>query len=265
MATVVRVTDPTLPSQRPVDSTVQNYVTDPTKRPYSIVGEALRARVQQGSPTVDANGTIIALSGTVDVQGSGNSDNEYAGLFCVVRLGTTAKPVTGRAWVADTGVHGPIGQQADLLSGITGFLNNYHPSSPKQGPAVSFTAVTKPGAGPAAHGAGHDTAATYPADYGFAVVGHSSGSNIGWRVGFRAGGAASGWMTPQETSLLGKGAEFTDYTQAGLHVHSPATPDAPAAILDGPVIVQGRNLLAEIDALKQQVADLQRQVAARPA
>jgi hypothetical protein len=228
-------------THRAFDATLENRNTEATATPTTIVTQAVRARIQHGSASVNARGSNVGVSSIVDVIGTADNGNEHAALFGVVRMGSDIKPANGKVWVADLGAHSSLaGVQPQLLTGVTLFLNNYYNGAPVEGPSVGFAAVTKRGAGPAASGAGHNLAETYPNDIGVAVVGKSRSGGMdtpGWRKGVQVGGYASGWMAEGESSMLETGIEVRDYTMQGLYVHSPhgSSPTAPAARFGGNV------------------------------
>lgn len=224
-------------------SRVFNRITS-VGSPYDIVARGIRAVVIHGSASVDASGSALGVASDVNVQGTGDPLSEFAAYFGVVRMGTDTKAANGRVWVCDLGGHGPIGAQPNLLTGVVSFLNNYYEGSPSAGPSSALIAVTKKGAGPAAVGAGHNAADTYPLDVGVSVAGRSRANavdGIGWTVGVKVGGSASGWMAADESSIIGTGVEVTDYVTAGVHVHGGA---GPAALLEGDVEVTGDLILA---------------------
>ncbi|WP_156642496.1 hypothetical protein [Arthrobacter sp. B6] len=228
-------------THRAFDATLENRNTEATATPTTIVTQAVRARIQHGSASVNARGSNLGVASIVDVIGTADNGNEHGAFFGVVRMGSSIKPANGKVWVADLGAHSPLGGvQPQLLTGVTLFLNNYYNGRPVEGPSVGFAAVTKRGSGPAASGAGHDLAETYPNDIGVAVVGKSRAGGVdapGWRKGVQVGGYASGWMAEGESSMLETGIEIRDYTVQGLYVHSPhgSVPTAAAARFGGNV------------------------------
>jgi hypothetical protein len=156
------------------------------------------------------------------VSGAGNASNEYASMSGGVRMdiGTgftqTGAP-TGRIWMSDWGVHGPIGVIPGLLQGASVFMNNYYNGSPTQGPSAGLIISTKKGAGPFAS-ATHTAANTYPVDTGLTIMGKSNaGADAeGFEKAIQIGGTGGGWSVAG--SIFGTGIDIEDWRDFGIRV-----------------------------------------------
>jgi len=185
-----------------------------------------------GSPGVAATGTVHASTFQTVVRGNALDLNEHAALFAVLRYdigtgygagglgyGQAAGPA-GRGWMADFSIHGPIGVQPHLLSGITQFVNNYYNGQPFAQPSYGIAVVTVPNGG-GAKDATHGAATTYPVDAGVHVAGTASGTAVGFNRAFLAGGTGTGWNI--SASKIGIGFEARDFVNYGLYIHDRAT------------------------------------------
>lgn len=219
---------------RPIDAECFYTATD-IANPFTLAWSGVRSGVQYGNGGVAAVGTAHALTADMIVAGNGNASNEHAGLAITHRydIGTgyaqTAGP-SGRAWLMDLGLHGPIGVQPGLLNGITQLVNNHYNGSPSAGASAALWLVTRQGSGTGID-ATHDAAATYPVDVGLGIAGQSSaGANlIGFTVGIQLGGFASGGS--------GWGVTASKF-DVGLKVRDVVT---AAADLGGPLIFTADN------------------------
>lgn len=202
--------------------------------------EGVRATVNFGGAgtPVAAIGTVHAGALNVVVRGSGGSENEHAALLGVVRYDigtgfTQELGPAGRCWLMDLNVHGPIGVQPDLLSGINLFMNNYYNGVPLDQPSAAFAAVTFPGRG-GGETATHTAATTYPLDVGFAVYGKSNTvaapTGVGFKTGFQAGGTGSGWNA---SSLLERAFYGRDVTIEGLRLDTPGAGSPKGIVISG--------------------------------
>lgn len=107
---------------RPVDVDLFHRATDLAAG--DLVWSGIRSGVNFGHGAVAARGTVHSFTADMIISGAGHADNEYAPLYAGMRfdIGTgftqTAVP-TGRGWLMDLNVHGPIAAKPDLLNGIT--------------------------------------------------------------------------------------------------------------------------------------------------
>lgn len=222
-----------------------NYTATDLATSISAWG-GINSTVTYGNGGVAATGKARALATTVTLQGAGNADNEYAAHYAAMRadLGTgytqTTVP-TGRIWLTDWNVHGPLGIQPDMLNGQTIFFNNYYNGSPADSPSAAIWLVTKKGSGGSLD-SGHQNADTYPVNVGLGIVGKSNASaadGIGWTKGIQIGGFGSGWMESGD-SQIGTGIEINDYFSNGIKLTRHASGTGPAiavAASSGPVII----------------------------
>jgi hypothetical protein len=170
------------------------------------------------------------------VAGSGSASNEYGGHLNILRadLGTgytQSTGPTGRFWLADWGVHGPINLQPNSLNGLTLFANNYYNGSPADSPSAGIWITTQRSTGPAADGV-HGPAATYPMDVGLGIVGVSNAGSdaIGFTTGIQVGGFGSPWG--ESASKVGTGMNISQYATAGINIHAASSTAAPSLIFD---------------------------------
>jgi hypothetical protein len=232
---------------RPIDSALTYTATDIATTVLAWSG--IRSGVTFGSGGVAATGKAHNFTGDMVVAGAGDADNEYSNYFAVMRfdIGTgftqTAGP-TGRGWLTDWNVHGPIGVRPDLLNGLTLFFNNYYNGSPADSPAGGIWLVTKKASGGALT-ATHQAADTYPIDVALGIVGVSnaaSADGIGWTKAIQIGGFGSGWME-SGSSRIGTGIEIKDFLSYGIHIasrHASGTgPAIAVAAGSGPVVFGG--------------------------
>jgi hypothetical protein len=223
-----------------------NYTASDIATSISAWG-GINSTITFGNQGAAATGKGRTLATNVVVQGAGDANNEYTPHFSVLRmdLGTgydqTAVP-TGRAWLTDWNVHGPIGIQPDMLNGMTLFFNNHYNGSPADSPSGGIWLVTKKGSGGALD-SGHQAADTYPVDVALGIVGVSNAAStdgIGWTKGIQIGGFGSGWME-SGSSRIGTGIEIKDFLSYGIYISgrhaSGAGPAIAVAAGAGPVII----------------------------
>lgn len=199
-----------------------------------------------GEGGIASTGKARSIAATGVIEGAGNADNEYTTYFAALRfdMGTgftqTIGP-TGRGWLTDWSVHGPIGIQPDMLDGLTLFYNNHYNGSPADHAAAGIWLVTKKGSGGATTET-HQAANTYPIDVGLGIVGISDVGGtpgIGWTKGIQIGGFGSGWME-SGSSRIGTGIEINDYFTFGINLTRHASGTGPAIVTgasSGPVIL----------------------------
>jgi hypothetical protein len=175
------------------------------------------------------NGLVFDLTNEVTANASALNEPTCGVAVLNIKIGTgfpQNTPPTPRGWLWDWSQQGPIGLQPHLLNGATILLNNYFNGSPADSKSGAYWAVTKPGAG-ADLDSVHAAASTFANDVAFGAVGYSTGGNIGWTVGFKAGGFGSGWDESGTASKLGTAADFEGYVTAGISLHTPAATTAP--------------------------------------
>lgn len=217
-------------TQRPYNFDVAVTATDLAAA--TSVSSGLRGGFEFGVGGVASVGTLSA--GTFDgvVSGNGHADNEHCLIGGVLRYDigtgyTQAAGPSGRAWVRDLTLLGPIAVQPDMLSGINMFINNYYNGSPIDGDAIAISIATKAGSGGGSD-ALHSAAATYPVDVGLAVTGIASSSAKGFTTGIRVGGTSPSWAT---TSRIGTGVQILDFDTYGINISGVYTGTTPYAIV----------------------------------
>jgi len=186
--------------------------------------QGIRSGISYGYPGVPATGTVHSSTFDLAVAGAGSDWNEYTPIFAALRYDIgdgfwqTTGP-TGRGWLTDFNVHGPVGVQPDLLNGITLFYNNYYNGSPSHSPGGGIWIVTKKGAGGATTDI-HSAANTYPVDVGLGIVGasYAGAPGKGFEKAIQIGGYGSGWME-SGTSMIGTGIDMRDFANYGLYIH----------------------------------------------
>lgn len=204
--------------------------------------------VTYGNGGVAATGKARPLATSVTIQGAGDALNEYTPHYSCARvdIGTgyaqTAAP-TGRIWLTDWNVHGPVAARPDMLNGQTIFFNNYYNGSPADSPSAAVWLVTKKGAGGSLD-SGHSTANTYPIDVGLGIVGDSNAgaSAMGWTKAIQIGGFGSGWKE-SGASYIGTGIDISDHFSYGIRMRTRLAAGTAVAIgVDadaGPVVLGG--------------------------
>lgn len=206
-----------------------------------------------GNQGVAATGKARNLATNSVIQGAGNADNEYTPHFAVLRfdIGPDFDQVavpTGRGWLTDWSVHGPIAVKPDMLNGQTILFNNYYNGSPNDSPSAAIWLVTKKSSGGALTDE-HTAANTYPIDVGLGIVGDSNAgaSAIGWTKAIQIGGFGSGWKE-SGSSYIGTGIDMRDHATFGIHIHdrhASGTGPAIAIAANGGHVLIG--LTAQID------------------
>lgn len=221
----------------------------------SLVSTGVNSGMTFGTGGVGAVGTAHNFTADYVVQGNGNTNNEHCTYAAFLRsdIGTgftQTTGTTGRYWLTDFNLHGPVGLQPNLLGGVSMFVNNYYNGTATNG-SFGMAVCTLQGSGGAAS-ATHAAAATYPVDVGFAVVGHAgNGARQGFTKGIQVGGTATGWFQ-SGTSRIGTGVHVRDFETHGLLInnrYSGAT--GPAITVEsgsGPIIV-GNTGQANVDSL----------------
>jgi hypothetical protein len=186
------------------------------------------SHVQYGSTTGvgganhAARGTLHNQTNTFDVVNSGSRGNEMASYMAWMRY-RSGSTNTGRAWFTDWSLHGHTGADMGLLNGVTMFINNHRNSTPIDGPAANFWAVTRYGGGGGGED-GHNTAQTFRVDVGYGVVGYAGTAGVptrGFDVGFKTGGYGTGWMDFTMNSIIGTGFEGNDLEDYGVNIKAP--------------------------------------------
>jgi hypothetical protein len=207
----------------------------------------IRSGCTYGNSGAPSTGTFTNFISDLTIAGQGDADSEYANWASTMRfdIGTgfaqTAGP-TGRAWMQDLKLFGPINVQPDLLMGTTILVNNFYNGSPVEDFSLGLQVVSRPAQGntPTAH----DTSPTYPVDVGIVVAGSAGPTSSpttrqGFTTGIRVGGPGAGWNIP--TSRLGTGLEIRDYETFGVHINNRFTgatgPALAVAAGNGPVLI----------------------------
>lgn len=178
-------------------------------------------------------GTGGPLNVVLDVSGSGSPRNEPS--LKVERLNVNigreydqqTGPV-GRVWFADQQLLGPVGVQPATLNGPVMLLNNFFDGSPTDSPAAATWLATVPGVGAEPSRVPYDT---FPVDVGLGIVGTSRADGvdaIGFRTGLQIGGAGTPWG--EWRSIVGTGADISQYVTRGIYVHAPETPNRAADV-----------------------------------
>lgn len=232
---------------RPVRIECNYTATDISPTGFTAWG-GIESAVTYGNGGVAATGKARSLATAVTIQGAGNVLNEYTPHYSCVRvdIGTgytqTAVP-TGRIWLTDWNVHGPVAARPEMLNGQTIFFNNYYNGSPLDSPSAAVWLVTKKGAG-GSQDSGHSTANTYPIDVGLGIVGDSNAgaSAMGWTKAIQIGGFGSGWKE-SGTSYIGTGIDISDHFSYGIRIRTRLAAGTAVAIgVDadaGPVVFGG--------------------------
>jgi hypothetical protein len=187
-----------------------------------------------GAPGQPAGGFANVTSIVAEVRASEDPVNEIGGCIASLQLGRGSDPPpTASLWGSSYTLRGSVGRQPGGLMAYTAVVQNYFDGSGSRSANYGYAAVTRPGIGDGADFHVHDPireSTTYPVDYGFVVCGDSGpfpdGGDIGYRVAFQAGGAASPWATRDEwRSRIGTGLVVRDWLTGGIHVEPPH-PDA---------------------------------------
>jgi len=182
--------------------------------PTTFVSAGVLSAINYGYGGVAALGTAAAFSASYNVFGNGNALNEHTpvifNLNCQIGTGftQTAGP-TGRLWLSDRNLHGPIGVQPDLMIGPSIFVNNYYNGSP--GTALSSALVISTGKGlGGGNDATHVAANTYPFDSALTIVGDSNAGSPanGFNAGITIGGIAARGPWGENASRIGIGVKF---------------------------------------------------------
>lgn len=242
---------PSLPATPPkgvLEATTFHNAT--AANPSQLVGSGIQSFVDYGNPANGGStgiaGTAQAFTGLIDVKNSSSDSNEHAVSMGWLRYAAGAK---GRAWFTDYSLHGPIGTQPGLLTGINMFINQYYNGSPIAGPAAGQWIITKPGQG-GGRESGHESAPTYKIDVGLGIVGFAGTPGVhtrGYEVGLQIGGYGSGWMLSGESSLIGTGISIKDTQDQAITI---APTGAAGAIVWGgavkvsPVAADGLQILS---------------------
>jgi|GEM_PF-2910676 len=203
--------------------------------PATYAGSAANFRTYFGNGSNSPVGTAGGISSHINVQSSGDSENEYTPLLLDM-----SGNASGRYWGADVNIHGPYSTQADLLTGIVTFINNYNSDDINDG-SYGNTIVTRPGAGGGDAAGDRSSRTTYSLGSGLAITGWSgpttatNGDHASATVGFdkaiQIGGQAGGWQGPTEISKIGTGIDLRDFVNYGIYIHdrhSDAASSAPA-------------------------------------
>lgn len=189
-----------------------------------------------GEGGVAAVGTSTNYAGTTHVRGCGDGLNTHTQMIGVmsVEIGTgytQSSGPTGRAWVADRQIHGPIAVQPGVLVGDVVLLNNHYNGSPSEFPAAGISIVTKKGVGDG--GATHTAADTRPVDVGLRISGVSDVggvTGIGFTTALQIGGTGSPWG--EVASKIGTGLIIRDYATAGININNAGATSAPSILFD---------------------------------
>jgi hypothetical protein len=189
-----------------------------------------------GGNAVPVVATAVGLQNNVVVTGAGNNWNENIaeGSFVRTEIGTgytqTSAPA-GITVLKDLGMQGPVDVQPLAWDGVRVVGNNHYNGQPTSTDSALFYAITQQATGPEVDTVG-STAATYPINAGFSVLGRSTAgpNNIGFNVAFRAGGSGSGFGVP--SSSIGVGLDVQQYQHAGVNIHGAGTPSAPSVKFD---------------------------------
>jgi hypothetical protein len=207
-----------------------------TADPYSVISTGVSSAASVGDNGAATVGSVWASGHEVFVKASGNDLNEHAAAFMSVQYNigagyTQSVGPAGRGWLIDGNIHGAVGVQQSLLSGINMLINNYYNGQPTSALSVGFAVQTYSASG--ATDSIHRAATTYPIGAGIAIVGTSTGGTLrGYETGLQIGGAGGGWGIP--SSLLGKGITIRDVTTTGVHLTNPAAGSPEAIRIDGP-------------------------------
>lgn len=185
-----------------------------------------------GRPDDPAGGFVNVTTILAEVEGSEDPANEIGGTIASLQLGRgSAPPPTATLWGSSYTLRGSVDRQPGALMAYTAVVQNYFDGPGSRSPNYGYAAVTRPGIGDGADWHDHDdirNATTYPVDLGFVVCGDSGpfpdGGDVGYRVAFQAGGAASPWSFDWRTKI-GTGLLVRDWVDAGVHVQAPH-PDA---------------------------------------
>jgi len=186
----------------------------------------LQVSTAYGQGAVASIGTLQNFVTFINVVGSGSASNEYGSAVKILRadLGTgytqTGLP-TGRFWLEDAGVHGPIGIKPNTLNGNVLVINNYYNGSPNDSASAGMWITTIKGGGPGTD-ATHAAANTYAVDVGLGItgVGNDGSNHVGFTTGIQIGGSGSPWNEP--ASLIGTGIHIRDFTSIGLLIDNPS-------------------------------------------
>lgn len=230
-----------------VNHTATDFATD------VLFWSGIRSGMTFGVGGVAATGTAHNFTADYVIAGCGNPDSEHCNYMAIMRfdIGTgftqTAGP-TGRGWMTDWKIHGPIAVQPQMNNGLTIFYNNHYNGSPADSPAGAIWLVTKKGSG--GGDATHNAANTYAVDVALGIVGDSNAgaSAIGWTKAIQIGGIGSGYFE-SGTSYIGTGIDISQYATYGIHIHDRHSgetgPALAVASTAGPTLIGG---ITSIDA-----------------
>lgn len=185
-----------------------------------------------GGTPVAAVGTAANYIATHIVRGSGSAGNEHTVLSAILRYENAS---VGRAWGQDMRFHGAVTTQQEIIVGHTWFMNNYFNGSPLTSESAAYVAATFPGKGGQTSTTEHTNATTFPMDVGFAVYGKSgtvaTPTGVGYKTGFRAGGAGSGWEIA--ASILETAFHGRDVTIQGIKLDNPGAGSPKGIVMSG--------------------------------
>lgn len=211
-------------------SSVEYQTTDITNAtPPALGGVGLRVTANVGSQSgaIAATGGFHGLESQVIVRNNAQANAEHAAIYAVLRCDQDGVNggSAGRAWLTDMTVHGAIGTQQQILTGINVVLANYYNGQPSENPSCAISASAGTGIGGSLDAA-HAAATRYPGGDGLWVGGVTSGSAKGFNYGVRIGGAGGPWNV--QTSKVGTAFQGRDYDTAGLHLLTRSGTTAPA-------------------------------------
>jgi hypothetical protein len=212
-------------------------VYDATDGSPSLDGKNVFSADVQIGHSAAAVGSVLGVSSGIRVEGSGNALNETANYYALtdVNIGTgfaqTTGP-TGKYWIWDTQLFGPIAVQPNGLNGLSVLFNNFYNGSPAQNNSNGMTLTTRKGVGNG--DATHAAADTYPIDVGLQIVGVSDVSGvtgIGWTTAIQVGGTGGPWLPV--ASKIGTGIHVRDYATYGIKIDNPTVATAPDLSMAG--------------------------------
>jgi hypothetical protein len=200
-----------------VDATYNaTQVTDPFDLTYTGIQSTLKYGTS-GSP----KGTVSSFTSTLDIQGSGSTSNEFVNYFGWQRAQNGSQV---RHWFTDWNLHGPIGTQPNMLTGINMLINNYYNGSPSGHSSYGMSIMTAPATGGGATAA-HLAATSYKLDFGIGVQGYggtAASPTTGYDIGLKIGGTNVAWIT-SVASKITTGIKLIDIESTGIDLGEPAT------------------------------------------
>lgn len=238
-----------VPAQNKSINVLNTYNATNATTPGNIGSVGISVTTNYGLNGVAVKGSALSLASALVAGGAFDPHQETAAFYNVIRVDigtgyTQLTGPTGRHWLMDTAINGPIGVQPDALNGITVVLNNYYNGRAVWNDMNGLNIVTHPGTGGGIDPT-HTAATTYSAWAGIAIAGYTTGGTRGWNIGLQIGGSASTWMGsdagPIETSAIGTGIDIRDYgasgtpsAVAGLYFHNRHTNGAtiPDIVVD---------------------------------